>query len=237
MTFTLTATSRSTERWLTVVFTDGNFKYTTDPNNLVATISFQRFNGTCGSGTLQSSGTFSNNTNATILTGSHYDFSVPAVTGYTYNGYSTSGNITASPASSPSNTALCIVTSSNTGAGSIELQYLDNTTTTLGHSPASTNVGQQVTFTATVKDHIGAPIGNKGSVTFYEFTGVQSCTAPGAGDAAGGPGQPDQQPLRAGQLSNDRSFGGDARHHRVLQRNQRLHQELRHREPPGDRSR
>ena len=187
VTFTLTATSRSTERWLTVVFTDGNFKYTTDPNNLVATIPFQRFSGTCGSGTLQGSGTFSNNTNATINLGSHYDFSVPAVSGYTYNGYSTSGNVTASPASSPSNTALCIVTSSNTGAGSIELQYLDNTTTTLGHNPASTIVGQQVTFTATVKDHNDAPIGNKGSVTFYEFTGTQSCAAPGAAVALAGP--------------------------------------------------
>jgi Big-like domain-containing protein len=187
VTFTLTATSRATERWLTVVFTDGNFKYTTDPTNLVASIPFQRFSGTCGSGILQSSGTFSNNTNANLVTGSHYDFSVPTVLGFTYNGYSTSGNITASPASSPSNTALCIVTSANNGSGSIELQYLDNTTTTLGHSPASTNVGQQVTFTATVKDHNGDPIGNKGSVTFYEFTGVQSCNALGAATPLAGP--------------------------------------------------
>lgn len=187
VTFTLTATSRRTERWLTVVFTDGNFKYTTDPNNLVASIPFQRFSGTCGSGSLQSSGSFLNNTNFTIVTGSHYDFSVPTVSGFTYNGYLTSGNITANPASSPSNTALCIVTSASTGAGSIELRYLDNTTTTLGHSPVSTNVAQQVTFTATVRDHNGATIGNKGSVTFYEFTGVQSCNALGAATPLAGP--------------------------------------------------
>ena len=189
VTFTLTATSRSTGRYLTVTFTDGNFKYTTAPSNLVPTIAFQRFSGTCGSGTLQSSGTWSNNTNAnpSLVINNHYDFAIPSVSGYTYNGYSTSGNVIASPASSPSNTALCIVTSADNGSGSIELRYLENTTTEVGHTPASTIVGQQVTFTATVKDHNGAAVGNKGSVTFFEFSGGQTCDALGGATALAGP--------------------------------------------------
>jgi hypothetical protein len=187
VTFTLTATSRFSGRYLTVTFTDGNFKYTTDPNSLVPTIAFQQFNGACGSGTLQTSGIWSNNSNSSIVTGSHYDFTVPAVSGYAYNGYASGGNITVSPASSPSNTLLCVVTSANNGAGSIALVYLENTTTELGHTPASTLVGQQVTFTATVKDHNGATVGNKGSVTFYEFSGGQTCNALGGATALAGP--------------------------------------------------
>ena len=160
------------------------------------------------------------------------------MTGYTYNGYSTGGNVTASPASAPDNTALCIVTSANNGSGSIELQYLDNTTTTLGHNPASTIVGQQVTFTATVKDHNDAPIGNKGSVTFYEFTGVQSCTAPGAAVALAGPClNPTNNP--SGQASFQ-TTGLTAGTHVITgcyNGTTAFTKSFWHREPPGDRSR
>jgi YDG domain/Bacterial Ig-like domain (group 3) len=190
VTFTLTATSRATGRSLTVVFTDGNFKYITNPANLFSTLVMtQRAGTTCSGGGAPTSITLSYNTNSPtpLNTTSHYDISVPSVTGYTYSGYTSGGNVTVSPASAPSNNVLCIVTSANNGSGSIEFDYLDNTSTTLAHTPAATNVGQAVTFTATVTDHLGAAIGNKGAVTFYEFATGQTCAAPGGATALAGP--------------------------------------------------
>jgi hypothetical protein len=188
VTFTLTATSRATGRSLTVVFTDGNFKYTTSPANLVASITLtQRATTTCPGGMNQGSVTANYNANVALNTSSHYVFSVPTVSGYTYDGYTLgNNNITVSPASDPGNNQLCVVSLAS-GAGSMELAYLDNTTTELGHTPTTTNVAQSVTFTATVKDHLGSSVGNKGSVTFYEFTGTQTCVNPGAAVALAGP--------------------------------------------------
>jgi hypothetical protein len=189
VTFTLTATDAATGQSLTVVFTDGNFKYTTSPANLVASIVLtQRAGTTCPGGMNQGSVTASYNVNVALNTSSHYVFSLPTVAGYTYSGYTTNNNnITVSPASDPSNNSLCVVSTAS-GAGAMELLYLDNTTTELGHNPAAaTNVGENVTFTATVKDHLGNPIGNKGSVTFYEFTGTQTCDALGGATALAGP--------------------------------------------------
>jgi hypothetical protein len=188
VTFTLTATSRATGRSLTVVFTDGNFKYTTSPASLVASITLtQRAGTTCPGGANQGSVTASYNTNVALNTTLHYVFSVPSVSGYSYTGYTLgNNNISVSPASDPTNNQLCVVSLGN-GGGTLELVYLDNTTTEVGHNPAATNTGQAVTFTATVKDHSGNPVGNKGSVTFFEFTGSQTCDVPGAAVVLAGP--------------------------------------------------
>src|SRR3954468_6605753 len=67
VTFTLTATSRTTGRSLTVVFTDGNFKVTTSPANLIASISLsQRAGTTCPGGQNQATVTANNNSNIAL---------------------------------------------------------------------------------------------------------------------------------------------------------------------------
>lgn len=59
------------------------------------------------------------------------------------------------------------------------------TTTTVSDAPASSNVGQSVTFTAVVAATAPGSGSRTGTVTFYEFTGVQSCSAPGGASSLG----------------------------------------------------
>jgi hypothetical protein len=61
------------------------------------------------------------------------------------------------------------------------------TTTDLVSSSNPSTENQSVTFTATVNDQNANPIGNKGTVTFYEFTGTQTCDALGGAASLSGP--------------------------------------------------
>jgi hypothetical protein len=108
VTFTLTATSRANGRSLTVVFTDGNFTFSSSPSGILTSVTYDRFNGsgTCSgapntTNQVWTTGNIGLNTNQSIR------FTVPSVTGYAFTGYS-SGGATISPSSSAGTTVYCL---------------------------------------------------------------------------------------------------------------------------------
>lgn len=91
-----------------------------------------------------------------------------------------------------------------------------NTTTSVDDSPSSTAFGELVTFTATlavVAPGAGTP---GGTVTFYEFTGSQTCAIPGAAVAlatpavSGSTASFDINSLNAGSHTITGCYSGDA---------------------------
>jgi hypothetical protein len=210
VTFTLTATSRSTGATLTVQFTDGTISNATiemrnspacstaQPSGTVnspicahssftiagsgATAAQFRWKSPGASGTIvlisQRSPNFPNGTAGTQT----YDASFTPSSAGTWTVLLCEGNnADLAPAGQPQCQA---------GMQRATQTFTVNpasTTTELISSPNPSTPGQSVTFTATVKDQNTNPIGNKGSVTFYEFTGTQTCDALGGATPLAGP--------------------------------------------------
>ena len=125
VTFTLTATSRANpDQNLTVTFTDGNIRFVTAPANLVASITYDRMNGSgnCSTAASSTNQSLAYNTGLGLNNGQSIRLTVPSVSGYSYSGYS-NGGLTITPASDPSNSTLCVSGFAGSGQITFTLNY------------------------------------------------------------------------------------------------------------------
>jgi hypothetical protein len=186
VTFTLTATGAMSGSVAVATFTDGIYQVAlpTSPAGIAPSIGYILRNG-CALNTGASSGSYTG-TRVAVNAGKVLVFRIPAPSGYTFQSYTLSPGLTASAIAPDS---LCITGGSPSGPDQnkdVTLTYTVSaiaTSMTLADSPDSpTYFGTQVTVTASLTPNTAT-----GTVNFYEFTGGQTCDAPGGATALASP--------------------------------------------------
>ena len=198
-TFTLTATGETSGSSATATFTDGNF---------AMRAAFSPSGGPSFNGTLlkfpQSTACDPASNGQTATTGAvttaggpstgvnenqSARMTVPAsVSGYAFSTWTVAGGtVTLKAGSALTDPSICIEGTAASSARTFTANYVAvasvGTTTMVAASPTPSVFGESVTFTATVTPASGPAA--TGTVNFYEFTGVQSCSALGGAVALG----------------------------------------------------
>lgn len=178
-TFTLTATGLTSGSRAVVTFVDAQLDLTIAtnlPSGVLTSLAYALRQSTCtnspnGSGTW----TFGTSSPVQLQNNRYLTFTIPSVPGYTYTGYSWTGATSVTPASSASNTTLCVQGSNDAITGTLTLNFTAAsvaTSTAISSSVTPSVTGQSTTFTATVTAGVN-PV-TTGSVTFK--TGGTSCS-------------------------------------------------------------
>jgi large repetitive protein len=194
VTFTLTATGQTSGSKAVAVFTDGNFRLLrSGAANFTGTIFKYNSSTSCsGSADETTTGTVTTSAGGTLnkdaVAGQSLKMSVPKTVGSdNFSSWSISGSPAASDTASSTdatNAYLCI--KGTTSAVNVTAIYgVTNitTTTAVAASPTPSYFGTSVTFTAAVTPASGGAA--TGSVSFYEFTGSETCTSLGSATALG----------------------------------------------------